>query len=118
MISKYTTTRECSNSEGPYGFHLSDGIVYTYSSGAEHEDIFEVLNYNMPPGITTDYVSTPLKYTTIKQRGMDAYAGRVQTGEIGMVAMQYISPLSKMFSFYKTWLFFPDHIQQVLVANI
>ncbi|CAE6426936.1 unnamed protein product [Rhizoctonia solani] len=118
MLSTRTTTGECSNSEGPYGFHLSDGVVYTYSTGAEYEDIFAALDYNIPPGITTDYGTTPLECTSVKQRGVDAYAGGVQAGDIGIAAMRYTNPLSKTFSFYKAWVFFPDNVQHVLVANV
>ncbi|KAH7332871.1 chondroitin AC/alginate lyase, partial [Rhizoctonia solani] len=118
MLSTRTTTGECSNSEGPYGFHLSDGVVYTYSTGAEYEDMFATLDYNIPPGITTDYGAIPLECSSVKQRGVDKYAGGVQAGDIGMAAMRYVNPLSKTFSFYKAWFFFPDNVQHVLVSNI
>ncbi|KAG8725998.1 hypothetical protein FRC11_001045, partial [Ceratobasidium sp. 423] len=118
MLSTRTTTGECSNSEGPYGFHLSDGVVYTYSTGAEYEDMFAALDYNIPPGITTDYGATPLECTSVKKRGVDAYAGGAQAGDVGVAAMRYVNPLSKTFSFYKAWFFFPENVQHVLVANV
>ncbi|CCO32573.1 hypothetical protein BN14_06635 [Rhizoctonia solani AG-1 IB] len=118
MLSTRTTTGECSNSESPYGFHLSDGVVYTHSTGAEYEDMFAALDYNIPPGITTDYGATPLECKAVKHRGIDAYAGGVQSGNVAMAAMRYVNPMSKTFSFYKAWFFFPDNVQHVLVSNV
>ncbi|CAE6479342.1 unnamed protein product [Rhizoctonia solani] len=118
MLSTRTTTGECTNSEGPYSFHLSDGMVYTYSTGAEYEDIFAALDYNILPGITTDYGATPLQCGSARRDGVDAYAGGVQFGDVGMAAMRYVNPLSEKFSFYKAWFFFPDNVQHVLVSNI
>ncbi|KAL5637688.1 hypothetical protein ACGC1H_002078 [Rhizoctonia solani] len=118
MLSSRTATGECTNSESPYGFHLSDGVVYTYSTGAEYEDMFAALDYNIPPGITTDYGATPLDCGSARREGVDAYAGGVQAGDVGMAAMRYINPFSGQFSFYKAWFFFPDNVQHVLVSNI
>jgi len=101
MLSSCTTTSECVNSENPFGFHLSDGVVYTYSTGAEYEDMFAGMDCNIPPGITTDYSATKLKCKTAMKPGVDSYADGVQANNTGMAAMQYINPLSKTFGFNK-----------------
>ncbi|CAE6373107.1 unnamed protein product [Rhizoctonia solani] len=118
MLSNRTTTSRCTNSEGPYSFHLSDGVVYTFTTGAEYEDIFAALDYNIVPGITTDYNGTVLQCETVGQNGVDPYAGGVEAEDVGMAAMRYINPLSKAFGFYKAWFFFPDNVQHVLVSNV
>ncbi|KAG8727207.1 hypothetical protein FRC11_013691, partial [Ceratobasidium sp. 423] len=118
MLSNRSFTTQCINSEGPFGFHLSDGVLYTYSTGAEYEDMFAALDWNIPPGVTTDYGSIPLQCSTVRQIGIDPYAGGVQAGDVGMAAMRYINPLTKTFGFYKAWFFFPDNVQHVLVSNI
>lgn len=118
MLSNRTSTSKCTNSEGPYSFHLSDGAVYTYSTGAEYEDIYAALDYNIIPGITTDYNGTVLSCATVEQHGVDAYAGGVEANDVGMAAMRYINPQSKAFKFYKAWFFFPNNVQHVLVSNI
>ncbi|CUA68997.1 chondroitinase AC precursor [Rhizoctonia solani] len=118
MLSNRTTTSKCSNSEGPYSFHISDGAVYTHTTGAEYEDIFAALDYNIIPGITTDYNETVLDCSTVEHDGIDTYAGGVEASDVGMAAMRYINPLSKSFGFYKAWFFFPDNVQHVLVSNI
>ncbi|CAE6488497.1 unnamed protein product, partial [Rhizoctonia solani] len=118
MLSNRTTTSKCTNSEGPYSFHLSDGAVYTYTTGAEYEDMFAALDYNIIPSITTDYNETVLDCNTAENAGIDTYAGGVEAGDVGMSAMRYINPLSKSFSFYKAWFFFPDNVRHVLVSNI
>ncbi|KDN44023.1 hypothetical protein RSAG8_05755, partial [Rhizoctonia solani AG-8 WAC10335] len=99
MLSTRTTTSECINSENPFGFHLSDGLLYTYSTGAEYEDMFAALDYSIPPGITTDYAATKLECKATTRAGVEMQAG-------------------KSFGFYKAWFFFPDNVQHVLVSNI
>ncbi|KAF8692322.1 Polysaccharide lyase family 8, N terminal alpha-helical domain, partial [Rhizoctonia solani] len=118
MVSTRTTTSECVNSENPYGFHLSDGVTYTYSTGAEYEDIFAGLDYSIPPGITTDYAATKLECATTTRAGADSYAGGVEADDVAMAAMRYLNPLSQSFGFYKAWFFFPNNVQHVLVANV
>ncbi|CAE6473793.1 unnamed protein product [Rhizoctonia solani] len=118
MVSTRTTTSECVNSENPFGFHLSDGVVYTYSTGAEYEDTFAGLDYSIPSGITTDYAATKLECSTATRAGVDPYAGGVQADDVGMAAMRYVNPLTQSFRFYKAWFFFPNNVQHVLVANI
>ncbi|CAE7168177.1 unnamed protein product [Rhizoctonia solani] len=118
MVSTRTTTSECVNSENPFGFHLSDGLVYTYSTGAEYEDMFAALDYSLPPGITTDYAATKLECKATTRAGVDTYAGGVQANDVGMAAMRYVNPISKSFKFYKAWFFFPNNVQHVLVSNI
>ncbi|KAG8699979.1 hypothetical protein FRC11_013298 [Ceratobasidium sp. 423] len=117
MLSDRTSTSKRTNSEGPYSFHLSDGAVYTYSTGAEYEDMFAALDYNIILGITTDYNGTALECASVEQDGVDPYAGGVEA-DVGMAAMRYINPLPGAFSFYKAWFFFPDNVQHVLVTNI
>ncbi|GAB1527683.1 hypothetical protein RhiTH_010871 [Rhizoctonia solani] len=118
MLSNRTTTSRCTNSEGPYSFHLSDGVVYTFTTGAEYEDIFAALDYNAIPGITTDYNGTVLECATVGQNGIDPYAGGVQARDVGMAAMRYINPLTNAFKFHKAWFFFPHNVQHVLVSSV
>jgi hypothetical protein len=118
MLSSRSFTSQCTNSENPFGFHLSDGALYSMSTGAEYEDMFGALEWNLIPGITTDYGHIPLQCSTVRQGGIDPYAGGVQAGELGMAAMRYINPLSRTFNFNKAWFFFPDNVQHVLVSNI
>ncbi|CAE6465737.1 unnamed protein product [Rhizoctonia solani] len=118
MLSNRTSTSRCTNSEGPYTFHVSDGAVYTYTTGAEYEDMFAALDYNIIPGITTDYNGTVLDCSSAEVAGMDPYAGGVEAEDVGMAAMRYINPTSKAFGFYKAWFFFPENVQHVLVSNV
>ncbi|KDN34815.1 hypothetical protein RSAG8_12113, partial [Rhizoctonia solani AG-8 WAC10335] len=87
MLSNRTSTSKCTNSEGPYNFHLSDEAVYTYTTGAEYEDMFAALDYNIIPGIITDYNGTVLDCGTVAADGIDTYAGGVEADDIGMAAM-------------------------------
>ncbi|KAF8750287.1 Polysaccharide lyase family 8, N terminal alpha-helical domain [Rhizoctonia solani] len=103
MLSSRTSTSRCTNSEGPYTFHLSDGAVYTYTTGAEYEDMFAALDYDIIPA---------------PRRKVDAYAGGVEAKDVGMAAMRYVNPTSKAFRFYRAWFFFPDNVQHVLVSNV
>ncbi|KAB5588550.1 hypothetical protein CTheo_8008 [Ceratobasidium theobromae] len=118
MLSTRTKTSECINSENPYGFHLSDGVVYTYSTGAEYEDMFATMDWNIPPGITTEYGALRLDCSNAAQRGVDDYAGGVQAGDVGIAAMRYVNPSNQDSGFFKAWIFFPDNVQHVLVSNV
>ncbi|KAF8686044.1 Polysaccharide lyase family 8, N terminal alpha-helical domain [Rhizoctonia solani] len=114
----FSFTSQCTNAENPFGFHLSDGVIYSLSTGAEYEDMFGALDWNLAPGITTDYGSTPLQCATVRQAGVDSYAGGVQAGDVGMAAMRYVNPISKTFTFNKAWFFFPENVQHVLVSKV
>ncbi|QRV76810.1 polysaccharide lyase family 8 protein [Ceratobasidium sp. AG-Ba] len=118
MLSNRTATSECVNSQNPKGFHLADGAVYTYTTGAEYEDMYATFDFNIVPGTTTDYGNTPLTCNTTQQYGVDSYAGGTSTGSVGIAAMRYKNPLTGALSFNKAYFFFDDNVQHVLVNNI
>lgn len=118
MLSNRTATSECVNSQNPYSFHLADGAVYTYTTGAEYEDMYATFDWNLVPGSTTDYGNTPLNCSQAKVYGKNTYAGGASTGDIGIAAMRYINPLTGAFSFNKAYFFFEDNVQHVLVNSI
>lgn len=118
MLSTRTATSECVNSQNPFGFHLGDGTLYTYTTGAEYEDMYATFDFNLVPGTTVDYGATPLMCSTTQQFGVDGYAGGVSAGDAGMAAMRYVNPLTRSLSFHKAWIFFPDNVQHVLVNSV
>ncbi|KAG9097236.1 hypothetical protein FS749_006755 [Ceratobasidium sp. UAMH 11750] len=118
MISNRTATSECVNSQNPMGFHLSDGAVYTYTTGAEYEDMYATFDFNLVPGTTTDYGNTPLACNTTQAYNPDKYAGGVSAGDVGVAAMRYVNPLTSAFSFHKAYFFFADNVQHVLINSI
>ena len=120
MFSTRTLSTECRNSQNPYGFHLSDGAAYTYLRGNEYEDIAAAWDWNLIPGITTDYGNTPLSCTTtgISNYGLEKYVGGVSNGTVGIAAMRYTNPLSKSLHFQKTWFFLDNDVQFVMLNNI
>jgi hypothetical protein len=110
MLSNRTATSECVNSENTRGFHFSDGAVYTYTTGAEYEDMYATLDFNIIPGTTTDYGNTPLNCGHTQVYGTDTYAGGVSAGDVGVAAMRYVNPMTHALSFHKAWIFFPDNV--------
>ncbi|CCO35094.1 hypothetical protein BN14_09208 [Rhizoctonia solani AG-1 IB] len=82
LLSNRTKTSECINTQNPYGFHMSDGVVYQYSTGAEYHDMWATFDWNLAPGSTTDYNATALGCSTTEAFGIESYAGGVSTGEI------------------------------------
>ncbi|KAG8701198.1 hypothetical protein FRC08_004230 [Ceratobasidium sp. 394] len=118
LLSNRTATSECVNTQNIKGFHLSDGAVYTYTTGAEYEDIYATFDFSLVPGTTTDYGNTPLNCDTTMQYGIDTYAGGVSAGDVGIAAMRYVNPLTKAFSFHKAYIFFADNVQHVLINSI
>ncbi|KAF8271482.1 galactose mutarotase-like domain-containing protein [Lactarius quietus] len=135
MFSTRTMNTECLNSQNarficlsskrrpdfayqPLGFHLADGTLYTYLQGDECEDIAAAWDWNLIPGTTVNYGTTPLNCTDAGQVGLESFVGGTSNNKTGVAAMRYLNPLTKAFSWHKTWFFLDDDIQYVMVANI
>lgn len=118
MWSKRTRHTECTNSQNPFGFHLSDGVIYTYIRGDEYEDIAAAWDWNLIPGITTDYGVTPLTCGNTKLLGLESFVGGASDERIGVAAMRYTNPATKALRWKKAWFFLEDDVQHVMVANV
>ncbi|KAF4605272.1 hypothetical protein EYR40_004055 [Pleurotus pulmonarius] len=118
MYSKRTQNTECTNSQNPFGFHLSDGTLYTYLQGDEYEDITAAWNWNLIPGTTVDYGATPLTCSTARKTGTQPLVGGASDGTVGVAAMRYETPTTKTLNWRKTWFFLEDDVQFVMVARI
>ena len=118
MYSKRTQNSECTNAQNPFGFHLSDGTLYTYLTGDEYEDISAAWDWNLIPGTTVDYGATTLTCSGVRHTGTQAFVGGASDGTIGVAAMRYETPSSKTLNWRKTWFFLDDNVQHVMVARI
>ncbi|KAG9104671.1 hypothetical protein FRC06_000057 [Ceratobasidium sp. 370] len=118
LLSNRTQTSECVNTQNPLGFHLSDGTLYQYTTGQEYHDMFATFDFNLIPGITTDYNHTRLDCSSTSVQGVETYAGGVSAGDVGVAAMRYVNPLTRTLKFRKAWFFFGDNVQHVLVHGI
>ncbi|KAJ8522569.1 hypothetical protein ONZ45_g911 [Pleurotus djamor] len=118
MFSKRTVNTECTNTQNPLGFHLSDGVVHTYLQGNEYEDISAAWDWNLIPGITVDYDATQLSCDRTGWTGVEAFVGGVSTGKVGIAAMQYTNPFTRSLHFQKAWFFLPDDIQVVMISGV
>ncbi|KAG9007820.1 hypothetical protein FRB93_007211 [Tulasnella sp. JGI-2019a] len=118
MLSSRTRNTECINSQNPLGFHLGQGASYTYISGNEYEDIAHAWDWNLIPGITTDYRVTPLSCDTAGQNGKRTFVGGASDGNVGVAAMDYTNPLTGSLSYRKAWFFFEDDVQHITVSDI
>jgi len=121
MISTRTSNTECINLQNPFGFHLSQGVVFHYQSGNEYEDIQAAWDWNLLPGITTDYAATPLDCNHTQWTGNETFVGGASNPshrELGVAAMRYLNPLSGTFRYQKAWFFFEDDVQHVTVSSI
>ncbi|CAL1695912.1 unnamed protein product [Somion occarium] len=117
MYSIRTKNGECLNSQNPFGFHLSDGTLYTYLQGNEYEDISVAWDWNLIPGTTVDYGATALTCNS-GVKGLNAFVGGVSDGEIGIGAMRYTNPKTKAFNFQKAWFFLDNDVQHVMIPVI
>jgi len=116
MYSSRTRNTECTNLQNPIGFHLADGTTYTYIKGDEYEDISAAWDWNLIPGITTDYGATPLSCATENTAGVESFVGGVSNGKLGAAVMRYTNPLTKALTFQKTWFYFENDIHHVMVS--
>ena len=96
---------------------MSDGTLYTYLHGGEYEDIAAAWDWDLIPGITTDYGNTPLSCATASQYGDEDFVGGASDGTVGVAAFRYTNPITKSFKFQKAWFFF-EEVQHVLVSSI
>ncbi|KAJ7470969.1 polysaccharide lyase family 8 protein [Mycena latifolia] len=118
MYSKRTLNTECVNSQDKFGFHLSDGAIYTYTTGNEYQDIFSAWDWNLIPGITVDYGATPLSCDTASKTGIQPYVGGVSDGVVGIAAMRFDNPTTRAMTWRKTFFFLEDDIVFVMIALI
>ncbi|KAJ7875466.1 polysaccharide lyase family 8 protein [Mycena leptocephala] len=118
MYGKRTQNAECVNSQNKLGFHLSDGAIYTYTTGNEYQDIFSAWDWNLIPGITVDYGATPLGCDTTSVTGIQPYVGGVSDGVVGIAAMRYDNPTTRAMTWRKTYFFLEDDVMFVMIALI
>ncbi|EJF66671.1 galactose mutarotase-like protein [Dichomitus squalens LYAD-421 SS1] len=116
MFSSRTLNTECINDQNPFGFHLSDGTVYTYMEGTEYGDIAGAWDWNLIPGTTTNYAATKLDCGSTQFTSGEAFVGGASDGKVGAAAMRYKNPATGSLSFQKAWFFLDDDVQHVMVA--
>ena len=102
----------------PFGFHLSDGTLYTYLTGDEYEDIAASWDWNLIPGITTDYGATNLSCPLAGSMGVHLFVGGVSDGTVGAAVMRYTNPITRSITFQKAWFFLDDDIQVVMLSDV
>ncbi|KAI0067696.1 polysaccharide lyase family 8 protein [Artomyces pyxidatus] len=118
MFSTRTQNSECVTAQNPFGFHLSDGTLYTYLVGNEYEDISAAWDWNLIPGTTVDYNANALSCSSTGHTGTQPFVGGASDGSIGVAAMRYETPVSKTLNWRKTWFFLENDVQHVMVARI
>jgi hypothetical protein len=102
----------------PFGFHLADGVLYTYLQGNEYEDIAAAWNWDLIPGITTDYGNTPLDCGNTKRLGIEAFVGGASNGQVGIAAMRYTNPFTRALHWQKAWFFLDDNVQHIMISAL
>ncbi|RCI05284.1 hypothetical protein CU098_004937 [Rhizopus stolonifer] len=118
MFSTRTSNSECNNDQNPFGFHLSDGVIYIYRAGDEYLDCFAAWDWNLVPGTTVDYGATPLRCNSTQFYGNTSFVGGLSTtGHGGMAVMQYINPMTGALRWEKTFYFF-DGFYAVQVGSL
>ncbi|KAG0169856.1 hypothetical protein DFQ30_003145 [Apophysomyces sp. BC1015] len=108
MFSTRTSNSECNNNQNPFGFHLSDGSIFTYRYGDEYTDVFGAWDWNLVPGATVDYGATPLNCNHTQFFGNESFVGGVALNNTGIAVMNYTNPYTGSLSWQKTVIFFPN----------
>ncbi|GLB35537.1 putative polysaccharide lyase family 8, N terminal alpha-helical domain [Lyophyllum shimeji] len=118
MWSTRSRDSECTNSQNPFGFHLADGVAYNYIRGDEYEDISAAWDWNLIPGITTDYGATPLSCANTHLLGIETFVGGASDGHVGVAAMRYTNPVTKALKWQKAWFYLENDVQHVMVSGL
>lgn len=92
--------------------------MYTYLTGDEYEDIAASWDWNLIPGITTDYGGTNLTCNLTEAVGIQAFVGGVSDGAVGAAVMRYTNPVTRSITFQKAWFFLGDDIQVVMLSDL
>ncbi|KAG6915305.1 hypothetical protein DXG01_012228 [Tephrocybe rancida] len=100
------------------GFHLADGVTYTHIRGDEYEDIAAAWDWNLIPGISTDYGATPLNCNNTKLLGLESFVGGASDGHIGVAAMRYTNPVTNELKWQKAWFYLEGDMQHVMVSGL
>ncbi|KAK4511950.1 uncharacterized protein ATC70_003949 [Mucor velutinosus] len=112
-FSTRTTNSECNNDQNSFGFHLSDGSIFSYIDGDEYIDVFASYDWNLIPGTTVDYGATPFGCNITQFYGNTTFVGSVtrnkegSSSQGGMAVMQYLNPMTGSLRWEKTFYFFP-----------
>jgi hypothetical protein len=114
-FSTRTSNSECNNDQNPFGFHMSDGAIFTYIDGTEYTDVFAAWDWNLVPGTTVDYGATPFGCNITQFYGNTSFVGSVTPSlnnstfstSGGMTVMQYLNPMTGNLRWEKTYYFFP-----------
>ncbi|KAI8065690.1 galactose mutarotase-like domain-containing protein [Gongronella butleri] len=118
MFSSRIRNTECVNAQNILGYHLSDGLLYTYMTGNEYVDIFPTWDWYLLPGTTVAYNANDLNCNNASSFGVETFVGGVTDGTIGVGAMQYMDPQSvsgNSTNWNKGYFFFNN--QYVVVGN-
>ena len=118
MFSTRTTNSECNNNQNPFGFHLSDGTIYTYVKGNEYRDVYGAWDWNLIPGTTVDYGATQLACNKVQFKGKESFVGGVALGEAGIAVMNYTNPQTGSLHWSKSYFFFPNTYAVQFVGDI
>lgn len=108
MSSTRVIGAETCNDENMLGLHLGDGVLLTYQTGAEYEDIVPLWDWKRLPGTTCDQ---GLENLTPKSwnggYGGSDFSGVLGDGETGMASMIY---KRDNLSAQKSYFFLTDHM--------
>ena len=118
MFSTRTANSECNNAQNPFGFHLSDGTIYTFLDGSEYVNVYGSWDWNLIPGTTTDYRATPLNCGQATYTGRERFVGGVTNGHAAVAVMNYTNPLTGSLSWGKAFFFFPGAYVVQFVGDV
>jgi len=89
--------------------------MYTYVRGSEYEDIAAAWDWDLIPGITTDYQATPLDCASTTRTGVENFVGGVSDWASGIAVMRYTNPMNGKLKWQKAWFFLDSGVIHVMV---
>ena len=114
MISTRTRNSEFTNGANPLGYHLNQGLLWTWVDGNEYQDIVGAWDWYLIPGSTVLYHYPTLNSSWIAVNGKRDFVGSVSDGQIGISVMDYVDPHDGSLSYKRAWFFLEDEVINII----
>ena len=115
MISVRSQNSELVNGANPLGYHVNQGMLWSWTTGGEYQDLTGVWDWYLIPGTTVLYHYPTLDPKWIAVHGKKDYVGSISDGTNGFSVMDYIDPHDGSIAYKRAWFYLEDMVLNLIV---